>query len=170
MRKIWWIIIIVFVLLILGGAIFYFTQINNIFANKKNLVRPEVNLDLLLEDPTVQVIHEEHVEYLANEMGAYKLHTYGDETAAIVFEMTDIDKKIALVVDDDAYATEDIPESYDLVVKSTQLIVAEIFQEEDVGDALVERVQAGEIGVEIISDETTLAMKGFLAVYEELMG
>ena len=40
----------------------------------------------------------------------------------------------------------------------------------DVSAGIVEGVQAGEIEVEINSDETTLAMKGFLAVYEEIMG
>jgi uncharacterized protein YxeA len=171
MKKVWWIIITVFVLLILSGAIFYFTQVNNIFAKKNELVKPDVDLDLLLEDPSAQIIQEVHVEYIANEMGAYKLHSSSSEAAVIVFEMTDIDKEIAFVKDDDdAYATEDIPENYDLVIKSTQLIVAEIIGSEEVSDAIVENVQTGEIEVEIISDETTLALKGFLAVYEEIMG
>lgn len=171
MKKVLLIIGFIFIVLLLSGGIYYFTQIDNIFAEKVELEKPEVNLALLLEDSTAQVIQEVHVEYIANEIGAYKLHSSSDEAAVIVFEMTDIDKEIALIKDDDdAYATEEIPENYDLVVKSTQLIVAEILQEDDVSAGIVEGVQAGEIEVEINSDETTLAMKGFLAVYEEIMG
>jgi len=170
MRKLWWIIIVVFFVLILGGAIFYFTQINNIFAKKEVLEKPDVDFDLLLSDPTAQIIHEEHVEYLANEMGSYKLHSYDDEPAVIVFEMTDINKEIALIKEDESYATEDIPEFYDLVVKSDQRSAGEIIESEDVSQAIVDYVEEGKIEVEIISDETTLAMKGFLAVYDEIMG
>jgi hypothetical protein len=170
MKKIWWIVIVVFLVLILGGAIFYFTQINNIFAKKELLEKPEIDFDLLLSDPTAQIIYEEHVEYLANEMGSYKLHKYGEEDAVIIFEMIDIDKKIALIKNEESYATEDIPSKYDLVVKSDQRSAGEIIESEDVSAAIVEYVEAGKIEVEVISDETTLAMKGFLAVYEEIMG
>jgi hypothetical protein len=170
MRKLWWIIIIVFLVLILGGAIFYFTQINNIFAKKEVLEKPDVDFDLLLSDPSAQIIHEEHVEYLANEMGAYKLHVYNDEAAVIIFEMTDINKKIALIKEDESYATEEIPTNYDLIVKSDQRSAGEIIESEDVSQKIVDYVEADKIEVEIISDETTLAMKGFLAIYNELMG
>jgi hypothetical protein len=152
------------------GGIFYFTQINNVFAEKEVLEKPVVDFDLLAINPAAQIIHEEHVEYIANEMGSYKLHSYDDEPAVIVFEMTDIDKEIALIKEDESYATEEIPESYDLVVRSDQQSAGEIIESEDVSQAIVEYVEDGKIEVEIISDEATLAMKGFLAVYDEIMG
>lgn len=171
MKKLIWAIIIVFVLLILIGGLFYFTKINNIFASKETLEKPGVDRELLLSDPTAQVIHEEHVEYMANEMGAYKLHKYSDESAVIVFEMSDINKEIALVKDeDDAYATEEIPENYDLVVIANQETAANIIESEKVSQSIVEYVESGDVEVEIVSDEGTLALKGFLAVYNEIMG
>jgi hypothetical protein len=170
MRKVWWILIIVFGVLILGGALFYFTQINNVFAEKKDLEKPEVDVNLLLETPGTQIINEEHVEYIANEIGSYKLHSYEGESAVIVFEMTDIDKKIAVVKNGESYVTEDIPDSIDLIVKSNQLTAAELIESEDLSESIVSLVEEGKIEVELVSDMTTLTLKGFLAVYEELTG
>jgi hypothetical protein len=166
-KKLWWTLGIILVLiLVLAG--FYFTQINNVFAQKKNLEKPDVDISLLLSNPGTQVIFEEHIDYLTNELGVYKLHSYDDENAVIVFEIVDIDKKIALIKNGKSHATEDIPDNYDLLIKGEQLVVAELIDSENLSENLIKAVEEGKISVELISDMTTLGLKGFLAIYDEL--
>jgi uncharacterized LabA/DUF88 family protein len=163
-KKVWLGLGILIVILIILG--FYFTQINNIFADKKNLEKPSIDLELLSSGG--QVIFGEHIDYLTNEIGAYKLHSYGGENAIIIFEMTDIDKKIALIKNGESYVSEDIPEKYDLIIKGEQIVVAELIESENLNELLSEYVEQGKISVELVSDMTTLSMKGFLGIYDEL--
>ncbi len=151
------------ILIILG---FYFTQINNIFADKKNLEKPFVDLDLL--NSGAQVIFGEHIDYLTNEIGAYKLHSYMGEESVIVFEMTDINKKIALIKNGESYTSEEIPKKYDLIIKGEQIVVAELIESENLNKDLDDYVERGKISIELVSDMTTLSMKGFLGIYDEL--
>tara|TARA_Y100000034_G_C6903295_1_gene418439 strand:+ start:3526 stop:4032 length:507 start_codon:yes stop_codon:yes gene_type:complete len=167
--KTWKIICIVFLILVLSGALFYFTQINNIFAVKPDVEKPEINLEFIEENPGIQVIEEEHLEYLANEFGSYKLHSSSGEDAVLVFEMTDVRISFALIINGDAHITQDIPGIIDLIIRGEQLVIARLIESDDLISALQEEIQAGNIEIELISDETTLAMKGYLAIYESLV-
>ncbi len=167
-KKLWWTLSIVLVIILIAVG-FYFTKVNNIFADKKNLEKPDLDIDFLLSNPGTQVIFEEHIDYITNELGAYKLHSHDDEPAVIVFEMTDIDKQIALVKgDDDSYATEEIPSDYDLLIKGEQLVVAQLIESDNLSEELSSKVESGEISVELVSDMGTLSLKGFLSIYNEL--
>ncbi len=166
-KKLWWILGVILVIILIVFA-FYFTKINNIFADKKNLEKPEVDIDFLMSNPGTQVIFEEHIDYVTNELGAYKLHSYNDEDAVIVFEMTDINKKIALIKNGGSHATEEIPQEYDLLIKGEQIVVAQLVESENLNEELANKVNSGEISVQLISDMGTLGLKGFLAIYEEL--
>lgn len=160
---------IVFLVLVLTITGFYFTQINNIFAVKADIEKPEIDLNFIEENPGVQVIGEEHLAYLANELGTYKLHSSSGENAVLVFEMTDINIKFALVINGELYITQDIPEVVDLIIRGKQLIIARLIDSDNLVSLLQEELQSGNIKIELISDETTLAMKGYLAIYESLV-
>ena len=166
-RKGLYIFLIVLLILILIVAGYYFIVINNIFASKLDIEKPVVDLEYLAANPGTQVIFEEHIEYLANEIGAYKLHSSGDSNAVILFEMTDINEKIALIKNGEAYATNDIPGSYDIVIKGEQMVVGELIMSEDLVEDLKTAVNNGEIEIQVISDQATLASKGYLAIYQE---
>ena len=171
MKKVFWFLIIVLVVFILTFAVFYFTKFNNIFASKKNLEKPSISIDFIKNNPGIQVIKEEHIDYLTNELGAYKLHSYNDEAAVMVFEITDINKKLALIVDDSKSSVkEDIPEKYDMLISGDQLVIAELIESTNLSEDIVAMGDDGNITVELVSDMTTLAMKGYLAVYSEITG
>ncbi len=156
-------------LVIIGSIIFYFTQINNAFVSKPDIPKPEVDIDYLLANPGTQVIFGEHVRYLSNEFGSYKLHESGGEDAVIVFYMTDIGVEMALIQDyADSEVVDEIPESHDLRISGEQLIIAELIESDNLGEDMSEKVDAGDIEIEIISDMGTLALKGYLGIYDEL--
>ena len=159
---------VVLVLVFLFGLGFYFTVINNIFASKPELEKPNVDVEKLMNNPGTQVIFEEHIEYLANGLGSYKLHDYSGEDAIIVFEMTDVGKSFALIKNGNSEIVEEVFEEYDLIVKGSQMVIIDLLESEDLVGSLKEEVESGNVIVEIVSDEKTLAMKGFLSIYESL--
>ena len=167
--KFWKTFGIVIVILILLGTGFYFTKINNIFAIKPDIEKPEVDVDFIEQNLGVQVIQEEHIEYLANELGSYKLHEDSGEDAVIVFDMIDIGISFALVKDGETYITEDIPEVVDIIIRGEQIVIARLIESRDLISALMRELEAGNIEIEIISDESTLALKGYLAIYENFV-
>lgn len=152
------------VLVVVVGAVFYFTQVNNIFATKLTLEKPLIDIKVL--EAGGQAILVEHVEYLANEIGVYKLHPYNGGPVVIVFEMVDIDKRIALVKDTETYATEEIPEIQDILIRTEQKTVVEIFESESVVEGIRGVAREGEIEIIPVADQETLAMKGYLAIYD----
>lgn len=167
--KFWKTLGVIIIVIILLGTGFYFTKINNIFATKPDIEKPEVDVDFIEQNPGVQVIQEEHIEYLANELGSYKLHEDSGEDAVIVFEMTDIEVSFALIKNGETYITEDIPEIIDMIVRGKQLVIARLIESRDLISALMGELEAGNIEIEIISDESTLALKGYLAIYENFI-
>ena len=159
----------VLLLIILSGLSFYFTQINNAFVNKPDIPKPGIDIDYLLANPGVQVIFGEHITYVTNELGSYKLHDSGGENAVIVFYMADIDTELALIQDyADSEVTDEIPDNYDIRISGDQIHVAELIESDNLGEEMSEKVEAGDVQVEIVSDMGTLALKGYLGIYEEL--
>jgi hypothetical protein len=159
-----------FVLLIIfGGMIFYFTQINNAFISKPDIPKPEVDIAYLLANPGTQIIFEEHIVYLSNEFGSYKIHESSGGDAVIVFYMVDIDTEVALIQNyADSEVVDEIPDEYDLRISGEQIVIANLIESDNLGDDMKDSIDAGEIEIEIISDMGTLALKGYLGVYDEL--
>ena len=155
--------------IILIGVGYYFFVVNNILAQKADIVKPELNLKLLEENPNLQIIKNEHVEYLGNEVGSYKLKPSDGEEAVIIFEMADINKEVALIKgDQDSYATEEIPENVDLIVRGDQIELGNIILSENVVSAMKDSLEEGNLEIEVVSDQETLLDKGFLPIYQEL--
>ncbi len=148
---------------------FYFTKINNIFAIKPEIEKPELEIDFIEQNPGVQIIEEEHLEYLANELGSYKLHSSSGEDAVLVFEVTDVNINFAFIANGESYVTQDIPANIDLIIKGDQITIARLINSENLVYALQSEFEEGNIEIEIISDETTLAMKGYLSIYESIV-
>ncbi len=157
-------------LVIFGGLIFYFTQINNVFVEKPDIPKPDIDIEYLLANPGTQVIFDEHIRYVTNELGSYKLHESGDEDAIIVFYMSDIDKELTLIQDyADSEVVEETPVNYDVRISGEQLDVAELIESDDLSADMGWKVEDGSIQVELNSDMGTLALKGYLAIYDELV-
>ena len=167
--KFWKTFGIVIVVIFLLGTGFYFTKINDIFATKPDIEKPEINIDFIEQNPGMQVIEEEHLAYLANKLGSYKLHEGSGEDAVIVFEMTDTGVSFALIKDGETYVTENIPEVIDIIIRGEQIVIARLIESRDLISALMREIEAGNIEIEIISDESTLALKGYLAIYENFV-
>ena len=83
--------------------------------------------------------------------------------------MTDVKTRFALVANGDSHITQYVPEVIDLIIKGEQIVIAGLIESEDIVISLQEEFEAGNIEIELISDETTLAMKGYFAIYETLI-
>ena len=87
--KLYKILLITLLIFFVLTTLFYFVYINNIFAVKPELEVPEIDIDYLENNYGEPILEEEHVEYLANELGSYSLHGAAGEDAVIIFEMID---------------------------------------------------------------------------------
>ena len=129
--KIWKITLIVIFILGFLSSIFYFTVINNIFVVKPEMDAPDIDMEFIENNYGVEVIEEEHIEYLANELGGYMLHSSGGEDAVIVFEMIDTGSSFALIVNGDSYVTQNIPNTIDLIVSGEQIVIARLIRSQN---------------------------------------
>lgn len=161
MRTVPAIIAIVAALLILAGYAYFFI-ISPTFVSKPQLEKPAVPL------PN-EAVGTEHVQWIINEMGGYKLHD----------SLSGEEPKIEIVVANQSfYATvnehnvlvlKGDSEEPDIRIRASKEVVTQLLSSDNfTGDA--KRLQEeGSISIEILKDEVALATKGYKALYDELM-
>ena len=152
------------IIIIIIGVIFcaYFFIISPTFVTKPFLEKPELQAG---ED-----IGTEHVNWIVNELGGYKLHASpsGDEpelelitddkTFKITFKGNNVSSSLDSAADPDVR----------LIVDREAFV--EIFFADDVKEEIKNLYNEGEFVIELLKDETILALKGYKGSYDELMG
>lgn len=165
-----YVVLVVIVTFLLAGSVFYFKYVSPAFVAKPEIERPEVTY-LGLEPKNSTVIEEAHVQYMANEMGGYMLHAdpITHEEAVMELKMTSTGETFTIKV------AENIPEvtrgqatKPDLRLSTDQETMIKILQAEDFNQKILESVNEGKVTLEILTDEKTLALKGYKAIYDSL--
>jgi uncharacterized protein YneF (UPF0154 family) len=168
-----YILVIIAVALVVGvfGGAYYFIIAPNM-VSKPLIENPGFGDDALeLIQAGNNVVTAEHLNYLANEISAYKLHTElgSDSYPIIEFVLTDTDDVFY------AYVKDNVPETKkgnakneDIVLKAGQEIVYNILESDDIIGAVREYNSAGEIQIELVADMKTLAKKGYLSLYDTI--
>lgn len=149
---------IVLVVIALGAAYVYFTIISPV------VEKPFIEKPVLMEG---QGIEEKHVEWIVNELGAYKIHSFNNEEAE--FELVVEGVAFAVTTENGIpKAAKRNPGSPDLRITTGYSDFADLMNADDMKTEMLELYNNGDIGIEVLKDEATLALKGYKAIYDEV--
>jgi len=164
------IIAVILIIAAFGGAYYFViapSLISKPFIEKPSL--PEDGLSRIKLGE--QVINSSHINYVINEIGAYKLRKkFGTKDYPIMeFVLTDVNKRYY------SYVRDHIPKTKkgnakgeDIVIKGSQETVVAILESTSILAEVKEARDDGRIQVELVSDMKTLAVKGYLSIYDTL--
>ena|SRR3989338_4458685 len=141
----------------------YFFVVSPAFAVKPGMAKPAL--------ASASDIGSGHVNWVLNEVGAYKLHPYllfGD-LPVIESVITDQDRKFTTTVRDNYPATvEGAANNPDMRFSMKSADFMDLYAAPDVLAKAREIRKSGLIKVEILKDDLTMAAKGYKAIYDAL--
>lgn len=157
-------IVLFFIAIVSIGVIgyIYFFLVSPTFVDKP-LVEKPTNIEKVGE------IDQTHIKYLLNELDVYKLHNdpTTDEPPIIQVELIDLEDEFTFTVEDNNIEIFDSLNP-DLIIKGGSNDVMEVLLSSDLEKSVVDAVYAGDIQIEIIADEKTLALKGYKSIYDKM--
>ena len=165
------IISIILVIVAFGGAYYFVIAPNLIskpFIEKPSLIAGAPERISAGE----HVINSSHINYIINEIGAYKLNApFGTKKIPVIeFVLTDIGEKYYTYVKDHMPTTKKgDPKEEDIIIGGSQETIAAILESEPpLSEAVKQANNDGTIKVELVADMKTLAAKGYLSIYDKL--
>jgi hypothetical protein len=168
-------IAVILLLVIAIPAFIYFSYISPINVKKPKIEMPidKKGSQFAMDNSSAPKpeITDQHVEYLVNEIDGYKLHEnpLTREKAVIEVHVYDIGKVYSVTIEDNVPVSEEgSADKPDIRIRANSREVLELTQSRDFKGKALELYQQERIGIELISDETTLAMKGYKAIYDSL--
>ena len=144
-------------------AFLYFFVVTSTFAMKPNLTKAT------LASPSD--IGSENVNWLLNEVGAYRLHPFllFGEPAVIESVTTDQNRKFTTTVNDNYPTTVGgAANNPDIRFSMNSANFMILYAAPDVLTKAQEMRKSGLIKVEILKDEFTMAVKGYKSIYDAL--
>jgi hypothetical protein len=144
-------------------AFLYFFVVTSTFVMKPNLTK----LDLASPSD----IGSEHVNWMLNEVGAYKLHSYllFGEPPVIESVISDQNRKFTTTVKDNYPTTVGgAANNPDIRFSMNSADFMTLYAAPDVLAKAQEMRKSGLIKVEILKDEFTMAVKGYKTIYDSL--
>jgi hypothetical protein len=170
--KIILIILLCFVLLsiLVCAFLYYYLFIVPTLIEKPVIEKPELvenntnstqNNTIIIEDN----FGPEHIIFLLNEMGAYKLQsTRSGEIPKIKFIISDVNKDYYLGVIENKIV--EINESNpDIIIRAKKNIIISVYNSNNTKDKIIDSYNKGLISIEILADTSTLLSKGYSSLY-----
>jgi hypothetical protein len=167
--KVLFIVGIILVLLLTGAFAVYKVYVS------PSVEKPVVERPVSLAGSGVEVQSapvQEHIEYISNELGAYKLHPdpISHTPAVIEFELTDTQEFFTVTV------TNNVPHTVvgkatnpDIKIHTTKEILLVLSSTDDLSRDILKYSDAGKLWFEPVADEKTLALKGYKALYDAVV-
>ncbi len=163
--------IFLLLLLLLPVGYIYFFVINPRAAEKPNIERPDITNPEIASSIREPEKMEASVSYFANEIGAYNLKKdpLSGEIPQIEFELVDSGKVYTISIIDSIPETSrgEAPDP-DIRISCTQNTFIEIMGQDDIIAGLQSAIEEGKVGIEAITDQKTLALKGYKTLYDSL--
>lgn len=157
--------------ILITGLHLYFNIFSPTFVKKPYIEKPSIKApsnDVLQEE---LVVTNDHIEYLANEIGAYKLHKvpFSEDYPELEFRVSDYDKVFTIkIIDGTPESSPGEADNPDLVIYGMQEDIVDILSSGNINDAIVNKIEQGRIGLDVKADEKTLALKGYMSIYNAL--
>lgn len=151
------IIVLATVVVILASlSYFYFFIISPI------IPKPELTKPSLAEG---QEISSEHIEWVVNELGGYKLQPTAEIELVVNGQSFSVKTKDGKVT-----STQETPTDPDVRITADRESFVRILSAEDANTEIIKLYNEGLISVEVLKDEATLALKGYKGIYDTLQG
>lgn len=164
------IIAIILVVVVFGGA-YYLVIAPNLVA-KPFIEKPSLPADALERIRAGEhIINSSYINYITNEIGAYKLRApFGTKNYPIVeFFLKDIGKTYYTYVKDHIpFTKEGNPKNEDIVIRGSQEAVLVILESPNTLGAVKKAIKDKDGEVELKADMKTLATKGYFSIYDTL--
>ena len=142
---------ILVILLIL--SYFYFFIISPVFVSKPKLEKPIFK----------GKVEEKHVEWVVNELGAYRLRA-NSEIEVIV----DGEEFTVSVVENKPVVKKGKAKDPDVRIYANTQVFKRIFESEDFKTELLKLYDEGLVRIEVLKPPEELILKGYKAIYDEL--
>jgi len=165
MRRITWALILgILLILILIAIIFvyYATAVNNIKPEIKNPISENTGSEI--------IIGEEHISYLLNEIGAYKLHAppLSNDMPKINLRVDELEFKTEIDIGYPRTNTGKWDKADIKITTTKQEVIAAI--KSNPKEYMKNSVSFGKTGIELLGGYTDLFSKGYLTLYQDLTG
>ena len=149
---------------ILAGAIYtYFFIISPTFVVKPIIEKPSLSAG--------EAVEEEHIQYLINELGAYKLHKapLSDQTPVIEILVTNPNQYFTVTVEGNVPKT--VPgraDDPDIRISGSSEAVVQLLSAADITAESKKLSGEGKIDIEVLKEMPELVAMGYKALYDEL--
>jgi hypothetical protein len=151
---------ITLILIAATAAYGYFFIISPTFVEKGTITKPSLSQG---ED-----VKEDHVKWVVNEIGGYKLHkslSGEDPEMEIVVE----GKKFTVkTVDNEPVTTPGAAQNPDIRIIASLPVFYQMYDTDNIQQTVIGLYNSGDIQIELLKDEATLALKGYKAIYDEI--
>jgi hypothetical protein len=150
-----------FIILLLALGYFYFFELSPTFVNKPQMEKPDNLAETINIDFT-------HISYILNELGAYKLHEdpFTGEKPVIELQVEDTGQEFFVQIDDEKFSEIGAGKA-DIKISAKKETILGLFAG-SIDKGVVSAVAEGSMKLEVISDEKTLALKGYKSIYDSL--
>jgi len=158
-------VLIVILIVILIVAFFgYFFVLTPSFVTKPNISKTLLSSSAEIESS--------HINWILNEVGAYKLHSgmyFTGEASIIESVITDLNKVFTTTITNNVPSTiEGSSTNPDIRFVMTANNFAKLYATSDILTNAQQMRKNGEISIEILKSEASLATKGYKAIYDSL--
>jgi len=161
--------LIILIILVSGGLYIYFVMA----APSAPKPGAEVSnpIEGMSSEQALLQFNEQYIDYLVFALGAWKLHNppFSSDTP-----------KIKVVLGEEVFASEIIKGEIrtrrgelgeeDIVVRTTKQEIVNAILSLDMKSYIKDSIKEGKTGIEFKASETTLFVKGYLSLYEDLTG
>jgi len=129
------------------------------------VTKPDIPKPALAEAPAAG-----NVNWAVNELGSYKLHpSLSGEPAVMEIVVTDAGKTFTSTTTNNVPVTTEGPATDpDIRLKLVSADFARLYNAADPADEAAALYNEGKAQVELLKDATTLAAKGYKAIYDEM--
>ena len=129
--------------------------------------KPVIEKPALLEGQNVDT---EHIRWLANELGAYKIHSsLSSEEAQIEIVVEGVPFAVTNG-EGGPIASDGKAENPDIRITAGRASFGELMAAQNIKSKIVELYDSGKIGVELLKDQAALALKGYKSIYDQING
>ncbi len=133
-------------------------------------ISPAVQKSFIEKPPLEGEVNEQHISWIVNEIGAYKLHPSisGEEPE---IELVSEGKTYTITTKDGKPVTAaGQAKNPDIRINASGSALIKMFTSVDARQEVVNLYNAGEITIEFLKDQAALALKGYKAIYDAVQG
>jgi len=142
---------------------FYYFNISPTFVEKPYIEKP--TLTSVGED----TITSQHIEYLLNELEAYKLHNtpFTQDKPVIEVYIEDTEQDFFVTVEENKVLISEEELKPDIIITSRKEEIINLFNSNSF-DLISDAFLNGDIKIELQNDEKILALKGYKTLYDRI--